>query len=76
MKDIIATAVTSTIQQKDKQHALVLTEMRIANERELQKISQALATVRKRVDRLAIRKGNKGDGGDNKSGGGVKNDRK
>ena len=44
--------------------------MRTANERELQKISQALATHSKRVNGLAIREGNKGDDGNKKGGGG------
>ena len=47
--------------------------MRTANECELQKILQALATLSKRVDALAIREGNKIDGGDNNSGGGGNN---
>ena len=47
--------------------------MRTANERELQKMSQALATLSKIVHILAIREGNKGDGGNNKGGGGGNN---
>ena len=74
MKELITTAVTATIQLKDNENALALTEMRTANECELQKILQALATLSKRVDVLAIREGNKIDGGDNKSGGGGNND--
>ena len=66
-------AVTSTIQQKDNEHALALTEMRTVNKREIQKILQAIDTLSKRVDVIAIREGNKGDGGDNKNGGGVNN---
>ena len=69
VKYIITTAVTSAIQQKDNENELMLTEMRTANEQELQKILQALATLRKRVDGLATREGNKGDGGDNRIGG-------
>ena len=67
VKDVITKSVTAAIQQKYNKHALALTEMRTANENELQKILQALATLSKRVDRLAIREGNKVDGGDNKS---------
>ena len=66
-------AVTSSIKQKDNKHALALTEMRTSNERDLQKIPQALATLSKRVDGISIREGNKGDGGDKKSGGGGNN---
>ena len=70
VKDVITTAGTAAIQQKDNEHALALTEIFTANKRKLQKISQALATLNERVNGLAIREGNKGDGGDNKSGGG------
>ena len=73
MKDIITTAVNAAIQQKDNENALDLTEIRTANERKLQKILQALATLRKIVDGLAIREGNKKDSGYNKSGGGGNN---
>ena len=69
VKDVITTSVTAAIQQKDNKYALTLTEMRTTNERELQKISQALATLNKRVEVLATIENNKGDGGDNKSGG-------
>ena len=47
--------------------------MHTAKERELQKISQALTTISKRVNGLSLREGNKVDGGDNKSGGGGNN---
>ena len=68
MKDLITTDFTAAIKQKkDNEHALTLTEMRTANKYELQKISQALPTLSKRVDVLAIREGNKGDVSDNKS---------
>ena len=67
VKDVITTSVTAAIQQKDNKYALALTEIFTANKRKLQKISQALATLNKRVDGLAIREGNNGDGGDNKS---------
>ena len=73
MKDIITKAVTATIQQKDKEHPLALTEMRTASKCKLQKISQAIDTLSKRVDGLVIREGNKGDGGVNKNGGGGNN---
>ena len=70
VKDVITTAGTAAIQQKYNKYALALTEIFTANKRKLQKISQALATLNERVNGLAIREGNKGDGGDNKSGGG------
>ena len=73
VKDVITTAVTAAIQQKDNNHALSLTEMRTANESKMQKISQAIATLSKRVDGLSIIEGNKWDGGKNKSGGGGNN---
>ena len=73
VKDVITTAVTAAIQQKNNKHALALTEMRTANERELQKILQALAPLSKRVNGLAFREGNKGDRGDKKGGGGGNN---
>ena len=47
--------------------------MRTTNKYELQKILQVLVTLSKIVDGLAIREGNKGDGGDNKGRGGGKN---
>ena len=47
--------------------------MHTVNECELQKILQALATLSKRVDGLAIREVNKRDGGGNKGGGGGNN---
>ena len=47
--------------------------MRTANKYELQKILQVLVTLSKIVDGLAIREGNKGDGGDNKGKGWGKN---
>ena len=59
VKDVITTAVTAAIQQKDNNHALSLTEMRTANESKMQKISQAIATLSKRVDGLSIIEGNK-----------------
>ena len=68
VKDIITIYVTASIQQKDNEHALALTEIYSVNERNLQKISQAIATLRKRVDGLAIREGNKGDGSNKKRG--------
>ena len=61
------TAVTAAIQQKDNEHALALMKMRTANKRELQKMSQALATLSNRVDGIAIREGNKGDSRDKKA---------
>ena len=51
-KDIITKKVTATIQQKYNEHPLALTDMCTANKRELQKISQALATLSKRVNGL------------------------
>ena len=74
VKDIITTDVTAAIPKKYNNHVLALTEMRTANESELQKILQALTTLSKRVGRLAIREGNKGYCGDNKGGGRGKND--
>ena len=59
MKVVIKKYITAAIQQKDNEHALALTEMRTAKKRELQKTSQALVTLSKRVDGLAIREGNK-----------------
>ena len=76
VEDVITTAVTAAIRQKDNEHGLALLEMRTANKRELQKVLQKLATLSKRVDGLAIREDNKGDGGYNKSGGGGNNGRK
>ena len=67
VKDEITTAVTAAIEKKDNEHALTFMEMRGANEHKLQNILQALANLSKRVDGLAIREGNNGDGGDNKS---------
>ena len=37
VKDVITKAVAATIQQKDNEHVLALTEMRTANEQELKK---------------------------------------
>ena len=65
MKDVITVDVTATTQQKDNKHALTLTELRTANEREMQKTPQELTTLSKRVDRISIREGNKGDGENN-----------
>ena len=73
VKGVIKKSITAAIQQKDNEHALALTETRTAKKRELQKISQALVTLSKRVDGLAIREGNKWDGGNNKSGVGGNN---
>ena len=47
--------------------------MRTANERELQEVLQAFATLSKKADGLAIREGNKGDGGYEESKGDIKN---
>ena len=73
VKDVIMIAVTAVIKKKGNDNAPVLTEMRTAKERELQNISQALATLSKRVNGLAIREDNKGDGGNKKGGGGGNN---
>ena len=54
VKDAITKAVTANTQQKDNEHTLALTEIRTANEHELQKVLQVLANLSKRVDRLAI----------------------
>ena len=51
VKEVITTAVTAVIQQKDNKHTLVITEMRTTNERELQKIPHALSpSARKLTD--------------------------
>ena len=55
VKYAIMKAVTTSIQQKDNEHALAPREMNTANKRELKKILQVLATLSKRVDELAIR---------------------
>ena len=73
MKGVITSGVTAAIEKKDNEDALALTEMSTANKRELQKVLQKLATLSKRVDGLAIREDNKGDGRYNKSGGGGNN---
>ena len=41
-KDVITTAVTTATQQKENEHALALTEMRNAKERDLKKNSMRL----------------------------------
>ena len=73
VKYAIMKAVTTSIQQKDNEHALAPREMNTANKRELKKILQALATLSKRVDGIATREGNKGGSRDNKSGGVISN---